>query len=55
MNVTTESEPSTNSTDFDPIFSDPWGVPGDQSFLQSILQKCCLVSSPGPAWLNAVF
>ena len=26
-----------------------------RSFLQSKLQKCCLVTSSGPAWLNTVF
>ena len=26
-----------------------------RSFLQSILQKCCLVTSSGPAWLNTIF
>ena len=41
-----ESEPKINSTDFDPIF---------QGFLHRILQKCCLVTSSGPAWLNTVF
>ena len=49
LSVTIESELTTNSADFDPIFPDPWDVPGDQGFLQSMLQMCCLVTFPGPA------
>jgi len=30
-------------------------LPRRRSFLHSILQKCCLVISPGPAWWNTIF
>ena len=30
-------------------------LPRRCSFLQQILQKCCLVKSSGPAWLNTIF
>ena len=30
-------------------------LPWRGSFLQSKLQKCCLVTSSGPAWFNTVF
>ena len=34
VNVTVESEPSTNSADFDPMFPDLWNFPGDGVFFR---------------------
>ena len=55
VSVTIESEPSTNPADFDPMFPNLWTLPGDGAFFQSILQKCCLVTSLGPVWLTTIF
>jgi len=55
VRVTIESEPSTNSADLDPMFPDLWNFPQRWSFLQSILQRCCLVTSSEPVCLNTVF
>ena len=50
MNAIIESEPSTNSADFDPMFPDLGNFSGDGVFF-----KCCLVTSSGPALLNIIF
>ena len=39
--INDRSEPTINSSNFDLLFLDPWDLPGDQGFLQSILWKCC--------------
>ena len=49
-------EPSMNSADFELMFPNLLNFPGDRVFFRaSILQKCCLVTPSGPAWLNTIF
>ena len=55
VTVTTESEAINKLCRFWSYVHWSLKLPRRQSFLQSIWQKFCLVTSSGPAWLNTIF
>ena len=55
VSVTIESEPSTNSATFDPMFPDLWDFPRDRVFFRVFYRNAAyIVISSGPAWLNTI-